>query len=66
VIAYADWIRRYAADQDLVLAEYFAPMATADGAMKPELTLDGIHPNKAGYNVMEPITQAAIAKALNR
>ena len=66
VIAYADWIRRYAADQDLVLAEYFAPMATADGAMKPELTLDGIHPNKAGYNVMEPITQAAIAKALAR
>lgn len=66
VIAYAAWIRRYAAEQSLVLADYFPALATQDGAMKPELTLDGIHPNKAGYNVMEPITQAAIAKALAR
>jgi lysophospholipase L1-like esterase len=66
IASYIAWIKTYAAQQDLVLADYFTPMATPDGAMKPELTLDGVHPNKAGYNVMEPITQAAIAKALAR
>ena len=66
VIAYADWIRRYAAEQDLVLADYFPALATPDGAMKPELTLDGVHPNKAGYDTMEPITNAAIANVLAR
>lgn len=60
------WARTYAAQQDLILADYFTPFATPDGAMKPELTLDGVHPNKAGYNVMEPIAQAAIATALAR
>jgi lysophospholipase L1-like esterase len=66
IATYIAWIRAYAAEQNLVLADYFTPLATPDGAMKPELTLDGVHPNKAGYVVMEPITQAAIAKALSR
>ncbi len=47
-----------------MLADYYAAMATPDGGLKPELTLDGVHPNKAGYAVMKPITQAAIAAAL--
>ena len=66
IASYITWIKAYAAEQDLVLADYFTPMATPDGAMKQELTLDGVHPNKAGYAVMEPITNAAIAKALGR
>jgi lysophospholipase L1-like esterase len=60
------WIYAYAAEQDLVVANYFPAMATPDGAMKPELTLDGVHPNKAGYAVLKPITQAAIKEALAR
>lgn len=60
------WIRAYAAAQNLVLADYYPAMATPDGAMKPELTLDGVHPNKAGYAVLAPITRAAIRDALAR
>ncbi|HVY90185.1 MAG TPA: hypothetical protein VG942_15040 [Hyphomonadaceae bacterium] len=41
-------------------------MATPDDAMKPELTLDGVHPSLKGYKVMEPITQAAIKAALGK
>lgn len=66
VALYVAWIKTYAAEQDLIVADYYTPMAMPDGAMKPELTLDGIHPNKAGYSVMEPITTAAIAKALGK
>jgi lysophospholipase L1-like esterase len=60
------WIRVYAAQQNLVLADYFSSMAMPDGAMKPELTFDGVHPNKAGYAVLKPLTQAAIEDALKR
>lgn len=60
------WIRAYAAEHSLILADYHPAMAMPDGAMKPELTFDGVHPNKAGYAVLKPITQAAIAKALKR
>lgn len=59
------WIKTYAAEQSLVLADDFTPLATSDGAMKPELTLGGIHPNKAGYDAIEPVRQAAIAKVLS-
>ncbi len=33
--------------------------------MRADLTLDGVHPNAAGYAVMEPITRRAIAEALH-
>lgn len=66
VIAYADWVRRYAAEQNLVLADYYPVLATQEGALKPELGPDGVHPNKAGYALMKPILEAAIAKALAR
>jgi lysophospholipase L1-like esterase len=66
VIQYAEWVRRYAAEQNLVLADYYPVLTTPDGSMKPELGPDGVHPNKAGYALMRPITQAAIAEALKR
>jgi hypothetical protein len=35
--------------------------------MKPELTLDGlVHPNVAGYKVMEPLVKKGIEEALGR
>jgi lysophospholipase L1-like esterase len=66
VISYANWIRRYAAEQNLILADYYPDLATADGALKPDLGPDGVHPNKAGYALMKPILEAAIAEALRR
>jgi lysophospholipase L1-like esterase len=32
--------------------------------MKDGLHLDGVHPNAKGYALMEPVTQAAIDRAL--
>ncbi len=66
VISYANWIRRYAAEQNLILADYYPVLATPDGALKPELGPDGVHPNKAGYALMKPILEAAIAETLRR
>ena len=66
VIAYAEWVRRYAVEQNIVLADYYPVLATPDGALKPELGPDGVHPNKVGYALMAPILDAAIAEALGQ
>lgn len=58
------WIRAYAAEKRLVLADYYPALALPDGSMRPEFSLDGVHPNKAGYRAMAPITEAAIKTAL--
>jgi lysophospholipase L1-like esterase len=35
----------------------------ADG-LKAELGSDGVHPNKAGYDIMAPLAEKGIAQAL--
>jgi lysophospholipase L1-like esterase len=66
IIALNAWLRALAAQRGLVFADYHSAMATPDGAMKPGLSTDGVHPNAAGYAVMEPIARAAIAQAESR
>jgi lysophospholipase L1-like esterase len=34
--------------------------------LKAEYSNDGVHPNKAGYEVMEPLVEKAIAKVLSK
>jgi len=57
------WLRDFAKARGLGFADYHAAMADAAGAMKPGLSNDGVHPNAAGYAVMEPIARAAIDRA---
>jgi len=58
------WLKAYAAERHLVYADYHAVLATPEGAMKPELSPDGVHPNAAGYKLMRPIAEAALKAAL--
>jgi lysophospholipase L1-like esterase len=58
------WIRDYATLNNFAFADYTPLLDDGAGAMKPELTYDGVHPNRAGYLVMEQITTQAVAKAL--
>jgi lysophospholipase L1-like esterase len=39
-------------------------MADKKNALKNDLGDDGVHPNLAGYQIMAPLAQAAIEKAL--
>lgn len=59
------WIRNYAESKGCVYLDYFTPMADKRNGLKEELTFDGVHPNLAGYKVMEPLVESAIKKALN-
>jgi lysophospholipase L1-like esterase len=60
------WIKNYAEKKGCVYLDYFTPMADERHGLKKELTYDGVHPNFAGYKVMEPLVEAAIKKALNK
>jgi acyl-CoA thioesterase-1 len=59
-------ITAYASANGHVFLDYFTPMATATGTLKPELNDDGLHPNKAGYEVMAPLAEAAILRAAGK
>jgi lysophospholipase L1-like esterase len=59
------WLVDFCKAEGLVYLDYYPVLATPEGAMKPELAVDkAVHPNDAGYALMEPLAEAAIAKSL--
>ena len=60
------WIKEYAAKNGFVYVDYYSSMATSDGGLKAELSLDGVHPNKAGYQIMAPLVEAGIEEAMKK
>lgn len=58
------WIAGYADDHGLVYVNFWKALATPDGGMQPSLSLDGVHPNHAGYAIMNPLVDAGIRAAL--
>src|SRR4051794_31593652 len=64
IIALNAWMKDYAAKNHVVYLDYFTPMLDDKQAFKQELTFDGLHPNDAGYDVMQPLAEKAVAAAL--
>ncbi|WP_339793358.1 SGNH/GDSL hydrolase family protein [uncultured Imperialibacter sp.] len=64
IVALNKMIKAYADKNKIVYVDYFTAMADDRDGLPTELAKDGVHPTKAGYNVMEPLAEAAIAKAL--
>ena len=59
------WIKAYSEQIHGVYLDYYAAVNDGQGGMKPELTTDKfVHPNAAGYAVMAPLAEAAVAKSL--
>lgn len=57
-------IKEYAKEKNMIYLDYFTAMADGRDGLKKSLGDDGVHPNKAGYDIMEPLAQKAIARAL--
>ena len=55
-------LTRFASQNNLAVIDYFSPLADSNNAQKAELTIDGVHPNKAGYEIMARVTDVAIKK----
>jgi acyl-CoA thioesterase I len=60
------WMKDYAAKNGFVYVDYYSPMANSEGGLKAELSPDGVHPNKAGYELMAPLAEFGIAEALRK
>lgn len=58
------WIKNYAEKNEIIYVDYFTPMADQRNGLKKEYSEDGVHPNLAGYKVMEPLVEKAIADVL--
>ena len=61
-------LKAYAEENNFIYLDYFSAMVDDKGGLKvPDYTAanDLVHPNKAGYLVMEKLAEQAIKKALN-
>jgi len=65
IIGLNGWIKDYASRSGSVYLDYYSALAEGRN-FKKELTGDGLVPNEAGYKVMAPLAEKAIAEALGR
>jgi lysophospholipase L1-like esterase len=59
-----NWLQDYCHKNGLVYLDYASALKDDRGMLKSDLTEDGLHPNDAGYKIMAPLAEGAIAKAL--
>jgi lysophospholipase L1-like esterase len=64
VVQLNNWIKQYAETNGHVFLDYHTAMAGPMQSMRADLSRDGVHPNAAGYAVMQPLLEKAIATAL--
>ena len=58
------WLQGYCSLHGFTYLDYYSALVNADGGMKAEYTVDGVHASVKGYEVMAPLAQAAIDKVL--
>lgn len=66
IVALNAWMKDYARKVGAVYLDYHSAMADARQGMRDGLASDSVHPTEAGYRVMAPLAEKAIAEALRR
>lgn len=59
------WINDYAREIDAQVADYYSVLVDDRGMLRNGYSLDGVHPTAQGYELMAPISEAAIERALH-
>jgi lysophospholipase L1-like esterase len=59
-----EWMKEYAAKNNIVYLDYYSAMVDDKGFLKEGLTFDGLHADANGYAVMGPLAEKAIAAAM--
>ncbi len=60
------WLKNYAQEHGYVYLDYFNAMKDERMGLPKKYSEDGVHPNSAGFDVMEPLVKEAINKALSQ
>lgn len=63
IAALNDRLRKLAAENHLVYADYYGALADGEGGLSKAHADDGVHPTAAGYAVMRPIAETALDAA---
>ncbi len=58
-------LKNYCDTHYLVYLDYFSEMVDEHYGLKESLTYDGVHPNMAGYKVMQALAEKALLKVEN-
>lgn len=58
------WLKDYSTRTGVILADYFSATVDDKGFLKEGFSPDGLHPNSKGYELMAPVAEAAIRRAL--
>ncbi len=66
IVALNQWMEQYAGANGIVYLDYHSAMVDEHLGLDQALSADGVHPNEAGYRLMAPLAQRAIADALGR
>jgi lysophospholipase L1-like esterase len=59
-----EWLKKYCAENKIAYLDYFSAVVDDKGLLKKDLADDGLHPNAAGYKIMAPLAEGALAKAM--
>lgn len=66
IIQLNQMLKDYAERNQLVYLDYYSAMVDDQKGLPQSLSADGVHPNLAGYKVMEPLADKAVADCLKR
>ena len=66
VLALNARIKEYAAQRHATYLDYHSAMADSRQGLPPNLAKDEVHPTLAGYRIMEPLLEQAVAAALKQ
>lgn len=58
-------IKAYADANGLIYVDFHSALSDKNGALNPEYTPDGIHPNAKGYEVMEAVFERAYTEGID-
>jgi len=58
------WIQNYTIENGCIYLDYYSSMLDENKGMQAEYSPDGVHPNAAGYAIMEVLAQRVIGTVL--
>lgn len=64
IVTFNTMLKEYADENEILYLDYYTAMVDERKGLKANYAEDGVHPNKAGYEVMGPIVEKGINKIL--
>ena len=64
IVTLNQWIESYAPDVHAQVADYYTALVDDKGMLREGYSNDGLHPNAKGYELLAPVAEAAIERAL--